>query len=184
MPSGEEFTDCTYWNPYSRKQEPCLTEEQVQSMWPYNKRDNHLDDAMPNLPPRKDTRPVADEPREEAVHFEWPLDAGVPTDNDILSKEDQGVQLNLLTAEDRCGKDNVVLPEHYARFKIEPIRFVGENKLDFFQGNIIKYVCRWDAKNGLEDLDKVIRYANMYRRYAEGDPDWWKAGKPEDFKLG
>lgn len=167
-----EFTDRTYWNPYSRKQEPVLTEEEVQGMWPYNKRDNHLDDAMPNLPPRKETLP------------EWPLDAGVPTDGP-LSPEDEGVQLNLLMAKERLGgHDMVNLPAHYARFKIEPIRFIGENKLDWFQGNIIKYVTRWDAKNGLEDLDKVLRYATMYRRYAEGDPDWWKAGKPEDFKLG
>lgn len=70
--------------------------------------------------------------------------------------------------------DNVNLPKHYARFKIEPIRFICENKLDFFQGNIVKYTLRHDAKNGQEDLDKVIRYATMYKAYLAGDPDWWK----------
>lgn len=27
---------CIYWNPYTRKREPCLTEEEIKSMWPYN----------------------------------------------------------------------------------------------------------------------------------------------------
>src|SRR5262245_5708113 len=58
--------------------------------------------------------------------------------------------------------DKVNLPEHYARFAIEPIRFIGENKLDWFQGNIVKYVLRHDAKNGIEDLHKARRYLDMY----------------------
>ena len=72
-------------------------------------------------------------------------------------------------------KDNVNLPEHYARFKIEPVRFCMENEMDPFQFNIIKYTCRHDSKNGIEDIDKVIRYATMYRKFLLGDADWWKA---------
>lgn len=93
--------------------------------------------------------------------------------------------LNLATAVSRgvaTSKDMVNLPPHYARFKIEPIRFIAENKLDWFQGNIIKYVMRHDAKNGSEDIRKTIRYANMYLLFLQGDPDWWMAGKPEDFQ--
>nr|WP_316651515.1 DUF3310 domain-containing protein [uncultured Gellertiella sp.] len=71
-------------------------------------------------------------------------------------------------------KDNVVLPKHYARYKIEPIRFSIENGLDGFQFNIVKYVTRHDAKNGLEDLRKAKRYLEMYIKYIEGDPDWWR----------
>lgn len=74
-------------------------------------------------------------------------------------------------------KDNVDLPEHYARFKHEPVRFSMENRLDAFQFNIIKYTCRHDSKNGIEDIEKVIRYATMYKRFLLGDPDWWKASK-------
>lgn len=72
------------------------------------------------------------------------------------------------------AKDNVTLPSHYARFKIEPVHFICENKLDFFQGNVVKYVCRHDAKNGIEDLKKCIRYLEMYIKYLQDDPDWWK----------
>jgi hypothetical protein len=77
-------------------------------------------------------------------------------------------------AEDPTLKDAVVLPEHYARFTIEPIRFICENNLNFFQGNILKYILRWDAKNGLEDLRKAERYLKMFIRFVEKDPDWWR----------
>jgi hydroxyacyl-ACP dehydratase HTD2-like protein with hotdog domain len=72
-------------------------------------------------------------------------------------------------------KDNITLPNHYARYKIEPINFIGENKLDWFQGNVVKYTCRHDAKNGIEDLRKAIRYLEMYIEYLQGNKEWWKA---------
>lgn len=190
----------TYWDPYKRKHVPVLTQKEVDGLWPNSMNDDRkarkdalkaspLDDAMPSLPAR-----------EEAVHFDWPLDAGVPTDYKP-SKADEVLALNVATAQSRGvlpeaarskvaegmsedGTDMVNLPPHYARFKIEPIRFIGENKLDWFQGNIVKYSLRWDAKNGVQDIDKVIRTAQMYRLFILGDPDWWKAGKPEDFKIG
>ena len=51
-----------------------------------------------------------------------------------------------------------IRPPYYTRFRIEPLAFITMNHLDFLQGNIIKYVCRHDAKNGLEDLHKARRY--------------------------
>lgn len=75
------------------------------------------------------------------------------------------------------GEDMVVLPKHYARFEIEPIRFIAVNKLGFLEANIIKYTCRLEHKHsdkGLEDSLKVIRYAIMRAKHLQGDPDWWK----------
>lgn len=94
-----------------------------------------------------------------------------------LSRTEQAVFENLMDAESRgeVANDNVNLPHHYARFKIEPIRFICENGLNFFQGNIVKYTLRHDAKNGLEDIKKAIRYAQMYFKFLSGDPDWWRA---------
>jgi hypothetical protein len=83
--------------------------------------------------------------------------------------------LNVASAAERLPADNVVLPEHYARFKIEPIRFCIENNLNGFQFNIVKYIMRWDAKNGLEDLSKAQRYLEMFIKFVKKDPDWWKA---------
>lgn len=49
-------------------------------------------------------------------------------------------------------------PSHYNRFRIEPKDFIYQNGLNWHQGNIIKYVCRYDHKNGLEDLKKAKKY--------------------------
>ena len=51
--------------------------------------------------------------------------------------------------------------DHYAKMKIQPIDFITENKLSFIQGNIIKYICRYKDKNGLQDLKKAQHYMNM-----------------------
>lgn len=68
--------------------------------------------------------------------------------------------------------DSVDHPHHYARFAIEPIYFIMENELTYPVGNIIKYVCRHDAKNGVEDLKKARRYLDMMIKEAEGDPNY------------
>lgn len=70
--------------------------------------------------------------------------------------------------------DMVNFPSHYARFKIEPIRFAMENNLSFLQANILKYIMRYDAKNGLEDLRKASRCLDMLIEFVKGNEDWWQ----------
>jgi len=53
--------------------------------------------------------------------------------------------------------------QHYKDFKIQPIEFITANKLSFIQGNVIKYICRYDKKNGKEDIDKVIHYCELLK---------------------
>lgn len=50
---------------------------------------------------------------------------------------------------------------HYTQFVIQPAEFIGANNLDYFQGNVIKYVCRFRGKNGLQDLRKAQHYLEM-----------------------
>ena len=50
---------------------------------------------------------------------------------------------------------------HYKDMKIQPINYILENDLGFCEGNIIKYVSRYKEKNGVEDLEKVIHYAEL-----------------------
>ena len=45
---------------------------------------------------------------------------------------------------------------HYSQMAIQPVEFIMRNKLDFLQGNVIKYVCRYRSKNGRQDLQKAI----------------------------
>ena len=49
-------------------------------------------------------------------------------------------------------------PDHYSGLKIEPLDYIIKNKLDFLEGNIIKYVTRYKNKNGVEDLIKAKKY--------------------------
>jgi hypothetical protein len=43
---------------------------------------------------------------------------------------------------------------HYKKYKIQPSRFINENKILFAEGNAIKYICRHQDKGGKQDLEK------------------------------
>ena len=53
---------------------------------------------------------------------------------------------------------------HYMYFDIQPYEFISKNNLTFFQGCVIKYVCRYMHKNGVEDLDKIIHYCELEKK--------------------
>ena len=58
--------------------------------------------------------------------------------------------------------DPIKNPEHYARHRIEPIHLISEWNLNFFLGNVVKYVCRCDYKGTpMEDLEKAKNYIEM-----------------------
>lgn len=50
---------------------------------------------------------------------------------------------------------------HYEDMKIQPIEFILENNLSFLEGNILKYICRYKSKNGLQDLLKARHYLDI-----------------------
>ena len=50
---------------------------------------------------------------------------------------------------------------HYKNMCIQPVEFIERNNLGFCVGNIIKYVCRYKDKNGVEDLKKARHYIDM-----------------------
>lgn len=50
---------------------------------------------------------------------------------------------------------------HYKTLKIQPVEFILANQLGFCEGSIIKYTCRYRQKGGVEDLKKVIHYAQL-----------------------
>ena len=62
---------------------------------------------------------------------------------------------------------------HY-RSPIQHWDFVVANDLDYFQGQITKYVTRWRKKNGIGDLYKARHFLQKYielteQREADGD---------------
>jgi hypothetical protein len=50
---------------------------------------------------------------------------------------------------------------HYKKYKIQPSRFINDNKILFAEGNAIKYICRHQDKGGKQDLEKAIHYIQM-----------------------
>jgi hypothetical protein len=51
--------------------------------------------------------------------------------------------------------------DHYKKYKIQPVEYNHANNLDYFQGNVVKYITRFRDKNGLEDLKKAKHYIDL-----------------------
>ena len=58
---------------------------------------------------------------------------------------------------------------HYKNLKIQPMQYALENKLDYAQANVIKYVTRHADKNGKEDLLKAIHNIELMIEFYYGD---------------
>ena len=50
---------------------------------------------------------------------------------------------------------------HYERLKVEPIKVFVAFNFNWFQGEILKYVSRFQFKNGEQDLCKAIHISSM-----------------------
>ena len=66
--------------------------------------------------------------------------------------------------DDAFPQDKQIGGNHYKNFLIQPYEFISKNNLSFFQGNVIKYVCRYLNKNGIEDIDKIIHYCELEKK--------------------
>lgn len=82
-----------------------------------------------------------------------------------MSKFEEG--LNGTRASDLANSRQVA-GNHY-RSKIQHWDFVVANDLDYFQGQITKYVVRWKKKNGLADLLKAQHFLQKYIEVAQAD---------------
>lgn len=50
---------------------------------------------------------------------------------------------------------------HYKDMAIQPVEFIHKNQIPYLEGNVIKYLCRWRSKNGIEDLRKAAHYIEL-----------------------
>ena len=62
---------------------------------------------------------------------------------------------------------------HYKNLKIQPMQYALENKLDYAQANVVKYVTRHKEKNGKEDLLKAIHNIELMIEFYYGDEKWF-----------
>ena len=71
-------------------------------------------------------------------------------------------------ADELKGIGRQVGGDHYRRMKIQPVTFVLENGLGYVEGCVVKYVSRWRAKNGVEDLRKARHFLDLLIEFEEG----------------
>lgn len=50
---------------------------------------------------------------------------------------------------------------HYKDMAFQPIELITALRCSFIQGCIIKYISRYKAKNGAQDIKKCIHYAQL-----------------------
>ncbi|EAE2399400.1 TPA_asm: DUF3310 domain-containing protein [Listeria monocytogenes] len=78
----------------------------------------------------------------------------------------EGVPIN------KVNNDNVNNPSHYTSGGIETIDYIKAKVKDYpsyAAGNILKYVSRYEHKNGIEDLKKAQFYLNDLIKWMESD---------------
>lgn len=58
---------------------------------------------------------------------------------------------------------------HYSKLKIQPMEYCLANNLNYGQSNAIKYITRYQDKNGKQDLEKAIHCLQLLMEYEYGD---------------
>lgn len=61
--------------------------------------------------------------------------------------------------------------DHYKKYKIQPMVYAFENKLDPLQFSVVKYVTRFRDKKGKEDLIKAKHCIDMLIEMEYGKSD-------------
>jgi hypothetical protein len=48
--------------------------------------------------------------------------------------------------------------DHYKKMPLQPWQYIAANKMNYWEGNVVKYVTRHQSKAGREDLKKARHY--------------------------
>lgn len=80
------------------------------------------------------------------------------------------------STDDEPEFDVVNKPQGYNSYDLETINAIRGQSTDeefqgYLKGNVMKYVARYNFKNGVEDLEKLIIYAEFLRDHVKGE---WK----------
>ena len=49
-------------------------------------------------------------------------------------------------------------PDYYQKGNIEVTDFIIDQSMSFLEGNVVKYLCRYKEKSGIQDLRKARWY--------------------------
>ena len=51
-----------------------------------------------------------------------------------------------------------ISPDYYQKGNIEVTDFIIDQSMSFLEGNVVKYLCRYKEKSGIQDLRKARWY--------------------------
>jgi hypothetical protein len=71
--------------------------------------------------------------------------------------------------ESMSASDRQVGGDHYKDLEIQPFEFIERNGLGYGVGNVIKYLCRYKSKGGIEDLQKASHYLDLLIEIEKGN---------------
>jgi hypothetical protein len=58
--------------------------------------------------------------------------------------------------------------DHYKDLVIQPVEYIHRNDIGFCEGCAIKYLTRWKAKGGIEDLRKARHFIDLLIEMEQG----------------
>lgn len=96
----------------------------------------------------------------------------------LLKQAEDGIYNSLGIPKEKLNsekEDKVNHPSHYTDGKIECIEAIEEVTKDlegyegYLTGNIVKYMWRWQKKNGVEDIKKAEWYIKRLIQYKEDE---------------
>ena len=74
--------------------------------------------------------------------------------------------------ERRCSIEKArmeMLRSQLKNMAIQPVEYIHRNALGFCEGSVIKYVSRWRAKGGVEDLKKARHFIDLLIEMEAGE---------------
>ena len=83
-----------------------------------------------------------------------------------------------------AANDRQVGGSHYQTGGMQHWDFVEHFRMDYFQGQITKYLLRWRKKNGIEDLEKARHYLDKYIEIQRGKAELKKHTESSDTPEG
>lgn len=61
--------------------------------------------------------------------------------------------------------------DHYKKLRMQPVEFIVQNEIPFLEGCVIKRMCRWRVKGGVQDLLKAKHEIDLLIAMHEAEED-------------
>ncbi len=112
--------------------------------------------------PLVETRPEKVKPMFQAKD-PHPLPPGWPyvQQVEIVNVRTDGLHNTPIPCERTSPLSDRVGGDHYKSLTIQPVEYIHKNGIGFCEGSVIKYVSRWRAKGGVEDLKKARHFLDL-----------------------